>query len=255
MNVRNRILSVLLTTLTAAATAQEEGDEAKVRHLDPRPLARATKVSLTKAIRTALELQPGIAVQAEIEGEVKGETTHVFYEVMVLDKDGNPFEVLVDPDSGEGKVKPAQEPAEEIAAFRTMAAKAKLSLEAMVKSAAKLVRGKAMVAKLELEDDAVEARIVFTVETHDLSVVIEAAGGKLEEIEGTPVGAKKQEREEGEEEGEEGEAGKEGKEAKAGKGKRGQAKEEHEREEAGEQAEGERAEKAAKAKSKGKQAK
>ncbi len=227
MNVRNTILSVLFASLTAALPAQEPGAEAKVRHLDPRPLARAAKVSLTKAIRTALELQPGTAVQAEIEGEVAGESTHVFYEVMVIDKDGNPFEVLVDPQSGEGKVKVAQEPAEEIAAFRSMVSKAKLPLETLIKSAGKLVRGKAMVAKLELEDDAVEASIVFSVETYDLSVVLDATSGKLEEIEAEPAskGGEGDEEEDGDEEGDEtkGEVGK----AK----KPGKAKEEEEEEE------------------------
>ena len=155
---------------------------------------------------------------------------------MVIDKDGNPFEVLVDPQSGEGKVKAAQEPAEEIAAFRVMVGKAKLSLETLVKSAAKLVRGKAMVVKLELEDDAVEASIVFTVETHDLSVVIDAVSGKLEEIGADPVSKGGEgEEEEGDEKG-----------AEAGKAKQqGKAKEEGEENEAKE-----KTGKSAKAKSK-----
>lgn len=227
MNVRNTALAVLIASLAAAVPAQEHGPEAKVRHLDPRPLARAAKVSLTKAIRVALELQPGTAVQAEIEGEVEGETTQVFYEVMIIDKDGNPFEVVVDPASGECKAKAATESAEEIAAFRTMAAKARLPLETLIKSAAKLVRGKAMVAKLELEDDSVEASITFTVETHDLSVVLDAASGKLEEIEAKAVsqsdeGADDEEDEEGEEAGD-------AKKGEGGKAKKpGKAKEERE---------------------------
>lgn len=240
MNVRNTILSVLFASLAVALPAQEPGSEAKVRHLDPRPLARAAKVSLTKAIRTALELQPGTAVQAEIEGEVAGEATHVFYEVMVIDKDGNPFEVLLDPQSGEGKVKRAQEPAEEIAAFRSMVSKAKVSLETLIKSAGKLVRGKAMVAKLELEDDAVEASIVFSVEAYDLSVVLDATSGKLEEIEAEPASKG--------DDGDEDEDGDE-KKGEAGMAKKpGKAKEEEEEEE-----KNEAKEKAGKAK--GKQAK
>lgn len=223
MNVRNTILSVLFASLTVALPAQEPGAEAKVRHLDPRPLAREAKVSLTKAIRTALELQPGTAVQAEIEGEVAGEATHVFYEVMVIDKEGNPFEVLVNPQSGEGKVKVAEEPAEEIAAFRSMVSKAKLPLETLIKSAGKLVRGKAMVAKLELEDDAVEASIVFSVVTYDLSVTLDATSGKLEEIEAEPASK-----------GDEGDEDEDGGETKGevGKAKKpGKAKEEKEEEE------------------------
>lgn len=227
MNVRNTILSVLFASLTAALPAQEPGAEANVRHLDPRPLARAAKVSLTKAIRTALELQPGTAVQAEIEGEVAGEATHVFYEVMVIDKEGNPFEVLVNPQSGEGKVKVAEEPAEEIAAFRSMVSKAKLPLETLIKSAGKLVRGKAMVAKLELEDDAVEASIVFSVVTYDLSVTLDATSGKLEEIEAEPA-SKGVEGDEDEDGGET--KGEVGKAKKPGKAKEEKEKEEEEEE-------------------------
>ena len=198
------IATILTALLAFSATPlfAQEPSEAKA-HLDPRPLAHAARISLTKAIRTALTLRPGTAVQAEIEGEVEGQSTRVFYEVMVVDKEGNPFEVLVDPETGAGEVKPAQEPTDEIAAFRAMAGKAKLSLESLVKRAAKLVRGRPIVAKLEMEDDAVAASMVFNVDSCDLCVELDAVTGGIMEIEATVVPSAGADEDEEENEGEE----------------------------------------------------
>mgnify|MGYP003386133088 CR=1 FL=1 len=58
--------------------------------------ARATKVSLADAIRTALARTPGLAVQATLES-LKG---RLIYEIEIVTGDGAVVEVFVDPQAG-----------------------------------------------------------------------------------------------------------------------------------------------------------
>ncbi|MBX9660766.1 MAG: PepSY domain-containing protein [Nitrospiraceae bacterium] len=58
--------------------------------------ARATKVSLADAIRTALARTPGLAIQATLES-LKG---RLIYEIEIVTADGAVVEVFVDPQTG-----------------------------------------------------------------------------------------------------------------------------------------------------------
>lgn len=150
----------------------------------------AVKLSLPQALAIALATQPGTVVQAELEVEEDAGRPVVFFECMILDGHGQAFEVVVDPDSGQAKTKPAAEPEAELAAMRSCAAKAKRTLAAMLADAGKLVRGHAFLAQLTMDEDEVVAQLQFATEDHAIHVTFDAEDGELEQIKAKPLDRK-----------------------------------------------------------------
>lgn len=96
-------LFLLGAPVPAAQQAQaheKDAQEIEVSALSPQEKlqwARATKVALADAVRTALAHTPGQAIQATLES-LKG---RLLYEVEIVTADGTVVEVFVDPQTGQ----------------------------------------------------------------------------------------------------------------------------------------------------------
>lgn len=92
-------VGVILLVPSVSNALDRDTQEIEVSAVGPQEKlkwARATKVSLADAIRTALAHTPGLAIQATLES-LKG---RLIYEVEIVTKDGTVVEAFVDPQTG-----------------------------------------------------------------------------------------------------------------------------------------------------------
>jgi uncharacterized membrane protein YkoI len=97
--------AVLVTVLACAVAPSCARQRAAVglggeEELDVRDVVGDARVSLAQAVQAALTARPGLAVEAELEGEVEAGKREVEYEVAVL-SEGVLYEVEVDAATGE----------------------------------------------------------------------------------------------------------------------------------------------------------
>jgi len=92
------ILFGTLVTLTGAAHADKKGlrEVEEVSAAEKVQWARATKVPITEAIRTATARTPGQVIEAEL-ASFGG---RLLFEIEIVTKDGQVVELYVDPQSG-----------------------------------------------------------------------------------------------------------------------------------------------------------
>jgi uncharacterized membrane protein YkoI len=92
-------VGVILLVPSVSNALDRDTQEIEVSALGPQEKlkwARATKVSLADAIRTALARTPGLAIQATLES-LKG---RLIYEIEIVTGDGAVVEVFIDPQTG-----------------------------------------------------------------------------------------------------------------------------------------------------------
>jgi hypothetical protein len=228
---------------------REEG-----HHLDRRDLVANARFGLAEAIGRALKMQPGKAVEAELEGEVEAGKTSVFFEVMIVTPQGALVEVRLDPATGaQIETEDAEDESDELPGFARALRHAELDLATLVGRAEGVVKGFAVKAALEFEHGDPVCDVVVANSRWLIDVDLEARAGHLREIElepeshghgeeadggeehGKDEGHGKNEEDEDDEKGEKSESSKPSK--KHGKAKGEEEEEEEHGEEAGEHGE------------------
>lgn len=150
------------------------------RHLDVRDIVSQAKISLRDAIQKALVAQPGRAVEAELEGERTERGVEVFFEVLVLDADGELVEVRLSP--VDGKVlsrEEAEGDEDEIPEFATALRHGERNLDQLVAAAESFVKGIPVKVSLEFEDRSPLAEVAFVNGRNVIEVEVEGRAGHL----------------------------------------------------------------------------
>lgn len=188
--------------------------------VDVRDIVGHAKISLRDAIQKALAAQPGRVVEAELEGERDDDEIEVFFEVLILDGEGELVEVRLSP--VDGKVlsrEEAEDDEDEIPEFAAALRHSERSIEQLIAAAESFVKGTPVKVSLEFEHRTPLAEVAFVNGRNVLEVEVEGRAGHLVGLElaeeehaehgdGTEHGEQDEEREEGEE-GEEHEQGEE----------------------------------------------
>ncbi|MCA8978158.1 MAG: PepSY domain-containing protein [Planctomycetes bacterium] len=154
-------------------------------HADPRDIIGKARISLAEAIGKASAVRPGAVVQAELEGETEDGKTVVFFEVMVLGKDGNLYELKLDPASGEiqSNEEAGDDEEEELAEFRAVLRHCELGVLQLIAKAGEVVNGHAVKAGLELEHGQPLCEITIVNGRYLIEAKLEARAGHLVELE------------------------------------------------------------------------
>ncbi len=176
------LASFCLPTLPGQPVSPADEEE---QELDPRDVVRHAKVSLRQAIQSALKVQPGIAVEAALEGEVEKGKTGIAYEVMVVAGE-ELYEVKLDPTNGEviEKTKETDEEAQdELREFRTVLRHTDLTLDVLVAKAEEIVKGHVVATTLQFDDGGPECEVFFVNGRYVIETSLEARAGHLIEIE------------------------------------------------------------------------
>lgn len=150
------------------------------RHLDVRDIASQAKISLREAIQKALVAQPGRAVEAELEGERTEHGVDVFFEVLVLDGEGELVEIRLSP--VDGKVlsrEEAEGDEDEIPEFASALRHGERNLEQLVAAAEAFVKGVPVKVSLEFEDRSPLAEVAFVNGRNVIEVEVEGRAGHL----------------------------------------------------------------------------
>jgi len=177
------------STFLAAMAEEDDDDEEEadeVEELDLRDVAPYAKISLSKAVELALAAQPGMAVEAGIEGEVDEGELAVFFEVMVVGQDRQLYEVKLAPADGKLLSKSIENGAEERAElreFREALRHTERSLVQMIASAEGLVHGQAVSAALEMEEYGPECEVQLAQGRYLVEVDVEGRAGHIVGIE------------------------------------------------------------------------
>jgi hypothetical protein len=173
----------------------------RVVHADPRDVVSKAQIALADAIGRALVVCPGAAVEADLEGEMEKGVMSIFFEVMVVGKDGLLHEVKLDPVSGAILSNEAASDAgeiEDLAAFRAVLRHTEIGLVGLLGKVGGVVNGQPVKAALKLEHGQPECQVTIVNGCCLIDAKLEARAGHLLELELSSAGEK--------EEGEEGEA-------------------------------------------------
>ncbi|MBK8978512.1 MAG: PepSY domain-containing protein [Planctomycetes bacterium] len=195
------IPTLLSTTVLLGGTAAGilSLDSSAARPQDPRDAVLATKIELREAIRIALDARPGTAVEAELEStgdeheeaeeheegeEHEHEGGQLVYEIVILAGD-ELYEVTVDPQSGKvlGNEEDDDAEEEEVAEFRRVLRHTEKSLAELVGAAQEVIHGKAVTAKLEIDDGQPVCEVVLAHSRYLIEVDVEGRAGHIVDLE------------------------------------------------------------------------
>lgn len=152
--------------------------------VDVRDIVGLAKLSLRDAIQKALAAQPGRVVEAELEGERDDEKLEVFFEVLVLDDEGELIEVRLSP--VDGKVLSREEAADaedETSKFVAALRHGERSTDQLIAAAEAFVKGTPVKVSLDYEHHTPLAEVAFVNGRHLLEVEVEARAGHLVALE------------------------------------------------------------------------
>ncbi|MFO1030778.1 MAG: PepSY domain-containing protein [Planctomycetota bacterium] len=150
------------------------------QNLDVRDIASQARISLREAIQKSLVAQPGRAVEAELEGERTEHGVDVFFEVLVLDGEGELVEIRLSP--VDGKVlsrEEAEGDEDEIPEFASALRHGERNLEQLVAAAEAFVKGVPVKVSLEFEDRSPLAEVAFVNGRNVIEVEVEGRAGHL----------------------------------------------------------------------------
>ncbi|KAA3609436.1 MAG: hypothetical protein DWQ01_08875 [Planctomycetota bacterium] len=186
------ILSVLASASPVAQTPGVAGESARrpdlgsKQDLDPRNLSPHSGIGLKAAIQRALSARPGMAVEAELEGEQVNGRLHVVYEVSVITPEHQLVEVLVDPKTGEILAQqPETEPddVQELQRFENLLWHTELSLVQLIEKGEALLKASPVLAELDFENSQPLAEILFVQGRYLIECEVEARAGHVIELE------------------------------------------------------------------------
>ncbi len=184
------ILAVAAAAMLGCANALHDDDghdgEAHEQELPLVEIAGEADTSLRAAIGTALKAQPGVAYEAELEGEIDDGEREVAYEILILGSDGTVYEATVAPRSGTLLEVEEEDEAEEIAEIRAVAAtqgNGARTLADLIGIAEKHVNGRALEAEIELDDEGAVCEVVLQVGDGFVEVELDPRDGRILEVE------------------------------------------------------------------------
>lgn len=170
-----------LTPFVAGPTvAKSSSRHGVVQELDVRDIVQHAKIPLREAIQRALAAHPGTAVEADLEGERTGAEVEVFFEVLLLDANGELTEVKISPSDGRVlAVSDAEDDESEAPEFAAAVRHSERSLELLAGAAEAFVKGVAVKASIKFESGSPIAEVRVANGRHLIDAQMEGRAGHL----------------------------------------------------------------------------